>query len=78
MRAEELHLSGALLAKKIYKEFSFVKFLIIMLAFDDYDFQTLVLDEKENKREEENKIKNSELVCGNPKKKLTLSQHSWQ
>merc|ERR1712023_592873 len=35
---------NALIAKRIHSEFGFFKFLIIMLGFDDYDFQTLVLD----------------------------------
>jgi len=36
---------NAMIAQKIHEEFGLFKFLIIMLGFDDYDFQVLVMDE---------------------------------
>lgn len=36
---------NALIAREIYRKFSFVKATIVMLSFDDYDFQMLVLDD---------------------------------
>jgi len=35
---------NALLAKRIYEHFGFWKFMVVMLGFDDYDLQLLVLD----------------------------------
>jgi len=35
---------NALIAKRIYVHFGFWRFLIVMLGFDDYDFQMLVLE----------------------------------
>merc|ERR1712190_517870 len=35
---------NALIAKRIYAHFGFWKFLVVMLGFDDYDFQMLVLE----------------------------------
>eukprot|EP00927_Polykrikos_kofoidii_P062983 TRINITY_DN5779_c0_g1_i1.p1 TRINITY_DN5779_c0_g1~~TRINITY_DN5779_c0_g1_i1.p1 ORF type:complete len:488 (+),score=101.38 TRINITY_DN5779_c0_g1_i1:84-1547(+) len=42
---------NALMAKKIYDHFGFFKGSIVLLGFDDYDFQMLVLDDdqKDNK-----------------------------
>jgi hypothetical protein len=37
---------NALLARKIYREFSFHQFLAVMLSFSDEDFQKLVLNEE--------------------------------
>lgn len=34
-----------LLSKRIFEEFGFFKGVVVMLAFDDYDFQKLVLDD---------------------------------
>ena len=35
----------ALIAKKVFHEYGVMKGLIVLLAFDDYDFQQLVLDD---------------------------------
>lgn len=35
---------NALVSRKIYENFGLFKFLIVMLGFDDYDFQVLVLE----------------------------------
>merc|ERR1712228_951264 len=41
---------NALIAKRIYAHFGFWRFLVVMLGFDDYDFQMLVLEvDEENK-----------------------------
>merc|ERR1712217_362566 len=41
---------NALIAKRIYAHFGFWKFLVVMLGFDDYDFQMLVLEVDEQKQ----------------------------
>merc|ERR1712113_379071 len=41
---------NALIAKRIYDHFGFWKFLVVMLGFDDYDFQTLVLEVEDHKQ----------------------------
>merc|ERR1712099_49030 len=38
---------NALIAKEIYAHFGFFRFLVVMLGFDDYDFQMLVLEADE-------------------------------
>lgn len=42
-----------ILSERIFEEFGFFKGVVVMLAFDDYDFQKLVLDDagKEEKQE---------------------------
>jgi len=37
---------NALLAKTVWKKLGCFRFFVVMLGFDDYDFQTLVMDEK--------------------------------
>merc|ERR1711879_637767 len=34
---------NALIARRIYEQFGFWRFLVVMLGFDDYDYQMLVL-----------------------------------
>merc|ERR1712187_806141 len=41
---------NAMLARKIYQEHGPIKGTIIMLGFDDYDFQLLVLEDEVRKR----------------------------
>merc|ERR1719291_1533265 len=41
---------NALIAKRVYAEFGFFRFLVVMLGFDDYDFQMLVLEVDEESK----------------------------
>eukprot|EP00928_Gymnodinium_smaydae_P071759 TRINITY_DN55251_c0_g1_i1.p1 TRINITY_DN55251_c0_g1~~TRINITY_DN55251_c0_g1_i1.p1 ORF type:complete len:408 (+),score=91.03 TRINITY_DN55251_c0_g1_i1:30-1253(+) len=40
------HVWNAMIAREIFRKHSFLRFLVIMLSFDDKDFQRLVLNEK--------------------------------
>jgi hypothetical protein len=71
---ERWNLWSALVAKHIYDKFGFIRGTVVMMAFDDYDLQSLVLDDEGK----QTKIQARTTLAGDASRPLSSQQGSVQ